>query len=74
MQAQITKEDGIIIIRLHGISDVESVADLRSGLQKILSFKRRLFLILADLNFCGIQWAGQTNGDVISTLKLYFSN
>lgn len=52
MQAQITKEDDIIIIRLHGISDVESVADLDQACKKYCLQKKVIFN-LADLNFVG---------------------
>ncbi len=52
MQAQITKEDDIIIIRLHGISDVESVADLDQACRKYCLQKKVIFN-LADLDFVG---------------------
>ena len=67
MQAQITKEDGIIIIRLHGISDVESVADLDQACQKYCLQKKVIFN-LADLNFVGSSGLNRLM-DVISTLS-----
>ena len=67
MQAQITKEDGIIIIRLHGISDVESVADLDQACKKYCLQKKVIFN-LADLNFVGSSGLKRLM-DVISTLS-----
>jgi len=52
MQTQITKEDDIIIIRLHGISDVESVEDLDQACKKYCLQKKVIFN-LADLTFVG---------------------
>lgn len=67
MQAQITKEDDIIIIRLHGISDVESVADLDQACKKYCLQKKVIFN-LADLNFVGSSGLDKLIG-IISTLS-----
>ena len=67
MQAQITKEDGIIIIRLHGISDVESVADLDQACKKYCLQKKVIFN-LADLTFVGSSGLDKLMS-VISTLS-----
>jgi len=67
MQAQITKEDDIIIIRLHGISDVESVADLDQACKKYC-LQQKVIFNLADLNFVGSSGLDKLI-NIISTLS-----